>query len=212
MSWRDDWNENSPWNSNDYSSDDFAFGAGPGFDIRRARAIRAAHGIICALVFIFGFPIGSILLRILPGGRWAVWTHAIIQIVSFLGYCLGAAMGIYLARMVRAFDNPRISFHPIIGIIILAFLFLQPPLGLVHHKRFKQLGRRTAWSHAHRWNGRIMMALGFVNGGLGLWIAGASDGLKGAYAIVAGIMGVLWVIAAFWGRAKRGRQQKEEEE
>jgi hypothetical protein len=53
-----------------------------------------------------------------------------------------------------------------------------------------------------------MMALGFVNGGLGLWIAGATDHVKGAYALVAGVMGVLWVVAAFWGRAKRGRIEK----
>ena len=45
--------------------------------------------------------------------------------------------------------------------------------------------RRQIWSWLHLLTGRLAIPLGIVNGGLGLKLAGASTGLKTAYAIVA---------------------------
>jgi hypothetical protein len=61
--------------------------------------------------------------------------------------------------------------HPIIGIVLFILIFFQPILGYMHHRLFKKYKRRTFWSHAHIWLGRIIITLGIINGGLGLDLA-----------------------------------------
>jgi hypothetical protein len=96
-----------------------------------------------------------------------------------------------------------INYHPIIGLVVFAALFFQPILGLIHHSQFKKLRRRQTWSHLHLWNGRIMIPLGIINGGLGLGIAGASKGIKAAYAAIAGVLGGLWILVAVFSEVRR---------
>jgi hypothetical protein len=90
--------------------------------------------------------------------------------------------------------NTAVNYHPIIGIVVFIALFFQPLLGFIHHAKFKKLGRRQIWSYLHLFNGRIMITLGIINGGLGLYLAGASKGLKTAYAVVAAVM---WALCEF---------------
>jgi hypothetical protein len=52
----------------------------------------------------------------------------------------------------------------------------QPILGIMHHRRYKKLGRRTAWSTAHVWYGRLLMTIGGINGLLGLNLSGNVNG------------------------------------
>lgn len=73
----------------------------------------------------------------------------------------------------------------------------------MHHSNYKKLGRRTIWSHLHLWNGRTMIALGIINGGLGLLVARASDQARTAYAAVAGVMSILWILASIFGECKK---------
>ena len=60
-------------------------------------------------------------------------------------------------------------------------------------------------SYVHIWWGRLLMALGVINGGLGLSLAGASTALMAAYAAVAAIVFVCYVAAKGVGflRARR---------
>lgn len=106
-------------------------------------------------------------------------------------------------------SNPNTSYHPIIGLVVLAFLFLQPFLGLIHHAKFKKLRRRQMWSYLHIFNGRIFITLGIANGGLGLWMANESDKLKTAYIAVAAVMWALWMLSAVWGEWKRWRANRQ---
>lgn len=87
----------------------------------------------------------------------------------------------------------------------LATLIIQPLLGFIHHSKYKRLGRRTMWSYAHIWNGRIGVSVGIVNGGLGLQLANASWNIKLAYIVVAAIMWFLWMITAVVGEIRRRR-------
>ncbi len=91
---------------------------------------------------------------------------------------------------------------------MLVALFFQPILGTVHHLRFKKLQRRGVWSHLHIWNGRIMITLGIINGGIGLYLAGATTALKTAYGVVAGVMWVLWMLLAIFGELRRVRSNE----
>lgn len=110
------------------------------------------------------------------------------------------------------------SYHPIIGIVVLALLFFQPILGYVHHIKFKKYSRRTVWSHAHLWLGRIAITAGMINGGLGLLLASDAPAFTGfaptrtyiiAYGAVAGFMWLLWVIAAIIGERRRAKGAKQ---
>ncbi|KAK0709341.1 hypothetical protein B0T26DRAFT_742828 [Lasiosphaeria miniovina] len=160
------------------------------------------------------FPVGSIFMRIIPG-RLSLWIHALAQTVAFGVYVAAVGLGIYLVRMVQIpfaggslLTNPDTSYHPIIGIVVLAFLATQPILGIIHHAKFKKVQRRQMWSYLHIFNGRIFITLGIANGGLGLWMAGASEKLKTAYIAVAAVMWSLWMLSALFGEWRRWRASK----
>ncbi|KAL7629637.1 hypothetical protein AAE478_001159 [Parahypoxylon ruwenzoriense] len=212
-----------PWNGGnlgDSGSSPFTgevpyFGAEADFDIEQARHDRTVHGILAAIAFAVLFPLGAFLMRTVPGRRtWIV--HAATQVVALALYIAAAGIGIMLVSTVRIppdgsslkqqLDSPRTNAHPIIGIVVLVLVVLQPALGLVHHARFKARGRRTGWSHAHLWVGRCAIVLGAINGGLGLKLADASRDVIIAYAVVAGVMCCLWLVAAVVGEMRRPPQ------
>ncbi|KAK0707651.1 hypothetical protein B0H67DRAFT_494394 [Lasiosphaeris hirsuta] len=159
------------------------------------------------------FPLGSIFMRVIPG-RFALWIHGIAQLIAYAVYIASVALGIYLVRSVQLpqggdlMSNPNVSYHPIIGIVVLLALFLQPFLGMIHHAKFKKIQRRQIWSYLHIFNGRIFITLGIANGALGLWMAGASNQIKTAYIAVAVVMWVLWMLSAVWGEWKRWRANR----
>ena len=111
-------------------------------------------------------------------------------------------------------SDPNTNYHPIIGLVVVACLLLQPLFGLIHHARFKRVHRRQIWSYMHLFNGRIFITLGIVNGALGLWQAGASGQVKSAYVGAAGAMWGIWMLVALWGEFRRwkatwrGRRRK----
>ncbi|GAB1319253.1 Cytochrome b561 domain-containing protein [Madurella fahalii] len=190
------------------------FRTGAGFDVDSARNYRRIHGILAALAMVLLFPIGSILLRVLPG-RIGFWAHAIFQALAFCVYVAAAALGIYLVRMVQIpgsgslLEIPSINYHPIIGIVLLVLLVAQPVFGFVHHSKYKKVQKRQIWSYLHLVNGRIGIALGIINGGLGLHIANASNHAKIVYASVAAVMGALWVAVAIWAEVRRIRRNRQ---
>ncbi|XDG10005.1 hypothetical protein ABKA04_009620 [Annulohypoxylon sp. FPYF3050] len=200
-------------NSGPYGSssgtDNSGFDVYPDFDLNQVMNYGTAHGVIAALCFAILFPAGAILMRIISG-RHAWWIHGVFQVTAYLLYVAAAALGIRLIQIIKIPPNgtslleiSSTNAHPIIGIVILAVLFLQPPLGIIHHQKFKQLGRRTAWSHLHLWLGRLTLTLGIINGGLGLKLARASQGVIIAYSVVAGIVWLLWLLVAVLGEHRR---------
>ncbi|ERS97030.1 uncharacterized protein SPSK_02560 [Sporothrix schenckii 1099-18] len=185
-----------------------------GINLREAIHYRTIHGILASLSIVVLFPVGSILMRVVPG-RFAIWAHGVFQMLAFLLFVAAAALGIYLVKTVTIpftgaslLANPSTNIHPIMGIVTLATLFFQPILGFVHHAKFKQLGRRTFWSYMHLWNGRIGITVGIVNGGLGLRLANARRTLVVAYIVVAVIVWFFWFVVAVISEIRRARQSK----
>lgn len=76
------------------------FQGGAGFDVNQASRVRAIHGILGAVAMVILFPIGSILVRVLPG-RFALWGHALAQLVSTCVFIAAVGLGIHLVREVR---------------------------------------------------------------------------------------------------------------
>lgn len=102
--------ENRP---NGDSSGAFGFPGGAegvGFDIQQAIDYRRIHGILAAAAMVLLFPVGSILLRILPG-RFAVWVHAVFQMLAWCVYVAAAALGVYLVQMVKIPGSSLVSIY-----------------------------------------------------------------------------------------------------
>lgn len=82
----------------------------------------------------------------------------------------------------------------------------------MHHLLFKKHLRRTFWSYAHLWLGRIIVTLGIINGGLGLRLARKlpivgppGRGAIIGYSAAAGVMWLLYVLAVVLGERRRSR-------
>jgi hypothetical protein len=71
-----------------------------GFDLKLARRVRFAHGVLACLAFVVFFPVGAISIRIIPG-RFALFVHALFQICGYILYTIAFGMGCWLIREVR---------------------------------------------------------------------------------------------------------------
>jgi hypothetical protein len=98
-----------------------------------------------------------------------------------------------------------------------ALFLLQPLLGLLQHRQYRRRRRAlssslsptrgspapsTRWTplaRAHVWYGRLLIAAGVVNGGLGLLLAGnVRPALRAVYAVVAVLVAAAYVAAQVW--------------
>jgi len=122
-------------------------------------------------------------------------------------YIIAFGLGIWMASTIRfGRFNFYNNHHPIIGIVIFAFLFFQPILGIIHHIGFKKHGQRRGASYVHLWLGRVLITLGMINGGLGLQLAGnVRRRIYIAYGVVAGVIWLVWMLTAIFGEWRRSR-------
>ena len=86
--------------------------------------------------------------------------------------------------------------HPIIGIVVIGCLYLQPILAILHHELYSKTSKRTIWSFAHVWWGRIIVTLGIINGGLGLQLSGNTTKGEIAYGVIAAVIWLVWLAVA----------------
>lgn len=181
-----------------------SIGSGGPFSSER-RTMLIAHGVLASLAFVILFPAGAIAIRLgsFPG---VVWLHAAFQIFAYLVYIAAFGLGVYLASELEMLDH----HHPIIGIVVLIVIFVQPILGFLHHRLFKKYQSRTFWSYAHIWLGRAAVTLGIINGGLGLqWADSMNMSSRGgiiAYAVIAAIAWLVWILASIFGERRRARR------
>ncbi|KAF4337980.1 hypothetical protein FBEOM_8142 [Fusarium beomiforme] len=157
------------------------------------------HGIIMSVVFLLGYPLGSLVMPVI--GKWFI--HATWQITVFIGMWAGFVVGKMAAdRGGDWFNAP----HVIIGTLVCGLMAIQPILGWLHHRNFVKHQRRTGVSHAHIWYGRCLMILGIVNGGLGLQLVAASVKLITAYSVVGLLTSLMYTTGAV-RKMLRGRKK-----
>jgi len=101
--------------------------------------------------------------------------------------------------------------HTILGTVVVVALLFQPFLGIIHHRRYLAVQKRTAWTYVHVWYGRILILLGIINGGLGLQLAANTMAGKIAYSVLGGIMGALLCAVAVLFETKKLVKQKEKD-
>ncbi|KAG8630564.1 hypothetical protein KVT40_002183 [Elsinoe batatas] len=159
-----------------------------------------AHGVMMSLAFAFMMPFGSTLIRLFKF-RGTAWIHGTWQIVAYLVALGGFGIGVWYAYIDGYLQEP----HPIIGIVVIGFLFLQPLGGLMAHLWYKRKQSRNFMGAVHRWNGRIFVTLGGINGGLGIQLTGSDRIWVIAYSVVAAFFFALWYAVTLldWVRNKR---------
>ncbi|KAK6540260.1 hypothetical protein TWF694_009074 [Orbilia ellipsospora] len=194
----------SPTSSSD-SSDDDDTGSGSvsiGFDFSVIPKWQKTHAILMGTAFAVLFPLGAIILRVLPSGQ-KVHLHMIIQGSAFIIAIAGLGYGVMLGKNLQLLHET----HAIIGMVVMGGMFFQPILGLIHHWLFKVKGKRTILAFIHANWGRALMILGIINGGLGLELANNTHNGKIAYSVVAGVMGAAWFAASAFYYIRGGSQQ-----
>ncbi|EEU36100.1 uncharacterized protein NECHADRAFT_64607 [Fusarium vanettenii 77-13-4] len=159
------------------------------------------HGIIMSIVFLIGFPIGSLLMPLI--GKWLV--HAGWQIMVFVGMWVGFGVGKIAADKNGQWLNEP---HVQLGLAVCILMILQPVLGWLHHRNYVKFQKRTPVSHGHLWYGRVLMIIGIINGGIGLQLASASAGLIAAYSVVGIIVFSLYVAGAVRKEMARRKKSK----
>ena len=176
------------------------------------------HGTVMGFTFAFLFPLGAILIRV-ASFRGLIWVHAAIQSLAYALALAGLGLGIYIAvypdlqvchffhgRHAREADIFQITGngngHPIIGIVVISCLYLQPILAILHHEMYKKTSKRTIWGISHVWWGRIIITLGIINGGLGLQLSGNTTKGEIAYGVIAGVIWLVWVAVGLMSHLK----------
>ncbi|TLD21810.1 Cytochrome b2 [Venturia nashicola] len=168
----------------------------PSFDRALFSRIKLTHGVMAAMAFAAFFPLGAIAIRTKPG-RFALFAHLGLQILAFAFFAVAVAMGMWMSATLEPFgadfwNEP----HAIIGLTVFGLLAVQAILGIIHHLIYRRKGKRQVWSYAHVWNGRILITLGIINGGLGMQLASVSRAGKIAYGVCAGLIWVVWMVIA----------------
>ncbi|KAF3940665.1 hypothetical protein ABW19_dt0207261 [Dactylella cylindrospora] len=177
-------------------------GASEGASFTDLPRMLKIHGILMGIAFAVLFPLGAISIRVLPPGA-RVNVHMLVQMVAFALAIAGMAYGIMLGKDLKYLTET----HPLIGMVVMGGLFFQPILGLIHHWLYRVKGKRTILAYLHTYWGRALVLLGIVNGGLGLELASNSRNGEIAYAVVAGVLGGLWILAAIMYYIRGGFKQ-----
>ncbi|KAL9612977.1 MAG: hypothetical protein Q9167_002454 [Letrouitia subvulpina] len=161
-----------------------------------------AHGVLMSLTFVIFFPLGAILLRTLALDN-LISLHGRFQAFAYVVALAGMGLGIYIAVRPTYLIN---KYHPVIGLVVIGLLTIQPVLGTLQHKVWRQEGRRSVWGLAHAGLGRVVLTLAIINGGLGFRLAGNTRGGEIAYGVVAGLVWVVWMAVASRAEVKKARE------
>ncbi|OAL50047.1 hypothetical protein IQ07DRAFT_653228 [Pyrenochaeta sp. DS3sAY3a] len=150
--------------------------------------VRTAHAVLMSLAVVFWFPLGVVLLRLLKVKNTVRW-HAIWQSFGLVLLIAGFGLGCWVSRKAGS----SMESHVILGTILFVLFLIMPIIGSFHHRSFVSKGTRDYKRHIHVWGGRIILVLGFINGGTGLKLSEAGNAGYITYGVLSGIIGVLYV-------------------
>lgn len=175
--------------------------SGGGSSSPMRKNIMLVHGIFASLAFLVFFPLGAIIMRL---GKFSnvVAAHVATQVFAWLLFMTAFGLGLYYGIT----GNYMSQTHPIIGLVLVALLLVQPLAGWLHHRQFLRTGQRSAVSHTHIWIGRVAIVLGMINGGLGLQLGGVETRYVIAYSVVAGVVGLAYLVSIVFGEIARSRR------
>ncbi|KAF2183934.1 hypothetical protein K469DRAFT_634599, partial [Zopfia rhizophila CBS 207.26] len=148
-----------------------------------------AHGVVMSLAVVLWFPLGIFLLRLLKLNNTIRW-HYIWQCTGLLLLIIGFGLGGWLGYLQ---DEVYTQSHEVLGTVITALFLLQPLFGWLHHRHVLAHGIKNYKRGIHVWLGRILVALGIVNGRTGLKLSDNTTAGGIVYGVVAGLIVVAYV-------------------
>ncbi|KAK6367276.1 hypothetical protein LTS17_010201 [Exophiala oligosperma] len=158
---------------------------------------RNAHACIMSIVFIVLFPLGAIAQHLpLKGVRVTSRIHVPIQILGLIMMIGAMGLGIDIARNDLNYFSP-VKAHVVIGLLVTStIIVIQPAMGVLQHRHFKRTGGKSVFAYIHRWTGRVMICLGWINSGLGFQLVGIppveTHSLVRNFVIM-GVLGGIWL-------------------
>jgi hypothetical protein len=162
--------------------------------------IIMAHAVLAPVAFVLFFPMGAMIIRLLSF-KGVVWFHAGWMVTTYIIVLGALGMGVWIAVVTQQLD----THHSIIGLVVVVALLAQPVSGLTHHMLYKKTGGANVATYPHIWWGRAIVTLGIINGFFGLQLSGNTTKGEVAYAIVASVMWVLWMVVVVFCFAKSRR-------
>ena len=121
----------------------------------------AFHAVFMGGTFVILLPLGVMWLRFF--GK--VTLHWLNNALSL--FCLVIGLGLGINASLEYNQSKKFnSAHQVIGLILVAFAFVQATGGFIHHRIYKQTQRPTPIGVAHRYAGRIIILVGVVNGAM----------------------------------------------
>lgn len=163
--------------------------------IARINRVRIAHGIIISIAMVLWFPIGVFILRLLKVNNTVRW-HQAWQALGLVLLLVGFGMGAWLSNLQGGQNDEG---HVILGIFItVLFVVAMPLFGWLHHRHYVTHGNRNWTRSAHVWAGRLLLALGIINGGTGLKLSDNTQAGSIVYGIIATLIVVVYGGVWYW--------------
>lgn len=160
------------------------------------------HALIMGACFVILFPIGSLLIQ-LPL-RLAFWFHLIWQGFTVLGVLIGFALGVSVS--IKNQKHPQLnSVHQGLGMAVVLLVLIQPTLGFLHHRSYKQSASPTLFGKIHRaYLGPAVILLGIINGAVGLDFASNKEKLPAYFGFVI-FIAIITALAQWVARRRKMR-------
>jgi hypothetical protein len=86
-----------------------------------------AHAVIISSTFIMLFESFTILIHIIPYAKTVLCIHTPLQLFTLALVIIGLGLGIYLSINTSTIGN----YHPVISLVVIGMLLLQPLIGLM---------------------------------------------------------------------------------
>ncbi|KAI1127137.1 CBD9-like protein [Nemania abortiva] len=173
--------------ASDYGSPSASSGssADPGFTAARA------HGLLLGLAFMVFFPAGAVVLH--TGFAKAFEAHVALQLVASLSTFGGVALIAWPIVKNDGFET-LLRGHPFFGTVLVILVGIQIWFGWWHHRNFVKLQRKTTPTFVHRWNGRLLLALGTINTAFGILFAKEKAAAKLIWGTLAAVEAIVFLI------------------
>lgn len=167
-----------------------------------------AHGTVISIAIVLFFPLGATMVPLFSTKN-ILWWHMVWQMTGMFILLVGFGLGCWLSYLtpVALESKPWDLWHcPRRPLLSTAFTWYAPP-SLLHVDWKEEL------QHAlHVWLGRILIALGIINGGMGIKLAANTTSGGIVYGVVAGVVFVVYVCAWYWSyRRMREREDAPEQ-
>ena len=161
---------------------------------------RNGHACMMSIVFVVIFPLGAISMHLPLKGlarRVVTRIHAPIQLLGMAMMIGAMGLGIDIAKNDLHYISP-VHAHIVLGLVVTSLLILiQPALGILQHLYYKKTQKTSVLGHVHRWSGRVLILLGWINSGLGFQLVGlpfvATHTLVRQFVLM-GVLGGIWFL------------------